>query len=115
VLTAHFHAHQRGGQLLRLHFAAHHGGEQLVALLLAQGFGLYSFSRIGWRVLVCSSFCSAQARFAPAGGRPGGQDRFRVELEAADAIRIVTHRHHHTVEIGVDGQPGGILLPTSEW
>ncbi len=30
-----------------------------------------------------------------------------MELEAAHPIRIVTHRHHHTVEIGVNRQPGG--------
>ncbi len=45
-------------------------------------------------------------RSAPAVA-PGGEDRFRVELEAAHPIRIVTHRHHHTVEIGVNRQPGG--------
>ena len=28
-----------------------------------------------------------------------------MELEAADAIRIVTHRHDHAVEVGIDGQP----------
>ena len=27
-----------------------------------------------------------------------------MELEAADAIRVVTHRHHHSVEVGVDGE-----------
>ena len=37
----------------------------------------------------------------------GGKDRFRMELEAAHPVRIVTHRHHHTVEIGVNRQPGG--------
>ncbi|SBF30552.1 Uncharacterised protein [Klebsiella variicola] len=30
-----------------------------------------------------------------------------MELEAAHPVRIVTHRHHHTVEIGVNRQPGG--------
>ena len=37
----------------------------------------------------------------------GSQNGFRMELEAADAIGVVTHRHHHAVKVGVDGQSGG--------
>lgn len=36
----------------------------------------------------------------------GGQNRFRVELEAAHAAMIVAHRHHHLAEPGVDGEIG---------
>lgn len=36
----------------------------------------------------------------------GGQNRFRVELEAAYAAAIVAYRHHHLAEPGVDGQIG---------
>lgn len=36
----------------------------------------------------------------------GGQNRFRVELEAAHAATVVAHRHHHLAETGVDGKIG---------
>ena len=32
-----------------------------------------------------------------------GEDRFRMELETANAIGIVPDRHHHSVKVGVDG------------
>ncbi len=81
----------------------HDGGEQLVSCWLRVS-ARYSFSRIGWRVLVCSSFCSP-GRVCSSSRALSGKDRFRMELEAHGPI--VTHRHHHTVEIGVNRQPGG--------
>ncbi|CNT72225.1 Uncharacterised protein [Salmonella enterica subsp. enterica serovar Bovismorbificans] len=29
-----------------------------------------------------------------------------MKLKTANAIRIMTYRHHHAVEMGVNGQPG---------
>ncbi|MNS50880.1 hypothetical protein D3C72_835390 [compost metagenome] len=43
LLTAHFHADQRGGQLFWLQFTANHRREKLVALLLGHRLGLIEF------------------------------------------------------------------------
>ena len=107
LLAAHFHTDQRGGQLFRLHFAAHDGGEQLVALLLAQGFRLVQLLKDRLEGVGMLQLLQRPGQGLLQQSRAlGGEDRFRVELEAAHPIRIVTHRHHHAIEIGVNRQPG---------
>ena len=103
MLAAYLHADQRGGQLLRLHFAAHHCGKQLVALLLAQGFCLIQFFQNRLEGIRLFQLLQRPGQSLFQQTRPlGGQNRFRMELEAADAIRVVTHRHDHAVKVGVD-------------
>ena len=75
-----------------------------MAFVLSQGFGLIQFfqNRLQGVALLQLLQRPCQGLFQQACAL-GCQDRLRVELEAADAIRVVTYRHHHTVEMGVDG------------
>ena len=107
LFTAHFHAHQRGSQLLGFHLATHHRREQQVALLLAQGFRLIQLledrlNHVGLLEFLqrpCQGLLQQTCAL-------GGENRLRMELEAADAVGIMTHRHDHPVKVGVNGQPG---------
>ena len=86
----------------------HDGGEQLVALLLAQGFRLVQFLKDRLEGVGMLQLLQRPGQGLLQQPRAlSGKDRFRMELEAAHPVRIVTHRHHHTVEIGVNRQPGG--------
>ena len=78
-----------------------------MALLLAQGFGLVQFFQNGLEGVGLLQLLQRPGQGLLQQACPlGGQNRLRVELEAADAIRVVAHRHHHTVEVGVDGESG---------
>ncbi|MPM84931.1 hypothetical protein SDC9_132007 [bioreactor metagenome] len=104
VFATDFHAHQRRSQLFRLQFTADHGGEQLVAFLLRQRMRLVQFLQ-NWlqRIGLFKLLLRPGQRLFQQTRALGGQNGLRMELEAADAIGIVTHRHHHAVKVGVNG------------
>ncbi|CCK02827.1 hypothetical protein BN129_1389 [Cronobacter sakazakii 701] len=102
VFAAHFHAHQRGSQLFGFQLAAHHRAEKLMALFAAQHLGLIEFfqNRLDAVLLFGAGQRPGERLFQQASALRR-QDRLRVKLEAADAVGVVTHGHHHTVEVRV--------------
>ncbi|MNY11067.1 hypothetical protein D3C86_1440760 [compost metagenome] len=76
-----------------------------MALLLGERLRLIEFfkNRLQRISLLQLLQCPVEGLFQQACA-VGGQNRFRVELQAADAIRIVTHGHHHPLKRGVDSQ-----------
>ena len=78
-----------------------------MALLLAQGLGLIQFFQNRLQgVGLLQLLQRPVERLLQQARAVRRQDRFRVELHPADAIRIVTHRHHHPFKRGVNRQPG---------
>ncbi len=79
-----------------------------MALLLAQGLSLVEFlqDRLQGIALLQLLLRPGQGLLQQACAL-GSENGLRVKLEAADAIGIVAHRHHHAVEVRIDGQPGG--------
>ena len=75
-----------------------------MAFLLGQRLGLIQFLQ-NWlqRIGLFKLLLRPGQRLFQQTRALGGQNGFRMELEAADAIGIVTHRHHHAVKVCVNG------------